>query len=269
MQDGATTVLQVGVEGQAGDQFTGSTGNFAYVQGGGHSNVGLEIATGNSSTKRLTIDTSGHIIPGADGTYNIGSNGTRFANVYADNLYGTLNGGTMTSALTIDVNGTDDGETTLLTLDNYINDIGLEYTWIDFTFRDSNTNATPQVKIGAQAQDPNGSQTQEGTADFVVQCGVDGDATSNTMTEMFRVSHEGHIKSRDHRPQANNTYDLGTSSTRWRNVYTNDLNLSNEGSSNDVDGTWGSYIIQEGEDDLFLINKRSGKKYKFNLTEVS
>ncbi len=56
---------------------------------------------------------------------------------------------------------------------------------------------------------------------------------------------------------------------RWRNIYTNDLNLSNEGSSNDFDGTWGDYTIQEGESDLFLINNRNGKKYKFNLTEVS
>ena len=70
-------------------------------------------------------------------------------------------------------------------------------------------------------------------------------------------------------PSANNSYDLGTSSYRWRNIYTNDLNLSNEGSSNDVDGTWGSYTIQEGAEDLFLINKRNGKKYKFNLTEVN
>ena len=58
-------------------------------------------------------------------------------------------------------------------------------------------------------------------------------------------------------PTANNTYDLGTSSLRWRNIYTNDLNLSNEGSKNDVDGTWGNYTIQEGESDLFLINKLS------------
>ena len=70
-------------------------------------------------------------------------------------------------------------------------------------------------------------------------------------------------------PLANNTYALGTSSLRWSNVFTNDLNLSNEGSSNDIDGTWGSYTIQEGAEDLFLINKRNGKKYKFNLTEVS
>ena len=83
-------------------------------------------------------------------------------------------------------------------------------------------------------------------------------------TNRVIVENDGHL-----RPAANNTYDLGQSSTRWRNVYTNDLNLSNEGSSNDVDGTWGDWTIQEGESDLFLKNNRSGKKYKFNLTEVS
>ena len=69
-------------------------------------------------------------------------------------------------------------------------------------------------------------------------------------------------------PAADNVHDLGSSSKRWANIYTGDLNLSNEGSANDVDGTWGQYTIQEGEDDLFLINRRTGKKYKFNLTEV-
>ena len=64
----------------------------------------------------------------------------------------------------------------------------------------------------------------------------------------------------DFRPTHNNQSDLGTASYRWRNVYTNDLNLSNEGSSNDMDGTWGDWTIQEGESDLFLKNNRSGKK---------
>ena len=71
------------------------------------------------------------------------------------------------------------------------------------------------------------------------------------------------------RPLSNNSYDLGQSSLRWRNIYTNDLNLSNEGSTNSVDNTWGNYTIQEGESDLYLINNRNGKKYKFNLTEVN
>ena len=78
------------------------------------------------------------------------------------------------------------------------------------------------------------------------------------------LNQQGHLL-----PAVNNTKDLGSTSLRWRNIYTNDLNLSNEGSSNDVDGTWGSYTIQEGAEDLFLVNKRNGKKYKFNLTEVS
>ena len=82
-------------------------------------------------------------------------------------------------------------------------------------------------------------------------------------TERLRITSDGHIL-----PGADNTQDLGSSSKRFRNIYTGDLNLSNEGSANDVDGTWGQYTIQEGEDDLFLINRRTGKKYKFNLTEV-
>ena len=70
-------------------------------------------------------------------------------------------------------------------------------------------------------------------------------------------------------PMSNNAYDIGTTSNRVRNLYTMDLQLSNKDSKNDVDGTWGDFTIQEGESDLFLINNRSGKKYKFNLTEVS
>ena len=85
---------------------------------------------------------------------------------------------------------------------------------------------------------------------------------SDTSRAMFTT--DGHFI-----PYANDTYDLGSTPSRWRNIYTTDLQLSNEGKTNDVDGTWGDYTIQEGESDLFLINNRSGKKYKFNLTEVS
>jgi hypothetical protein len=69
-------------------------------------------------------------------------------------------------------------------------------------------------------------------------------------------------------PDIDATRDLGSPSLRWANIYSADLNLSNEGSANDIDGTWGSYTIQEGEDDLYLINRRSGKRYKFLLQEV-
>ena len=69
-------------------------------------------------------------------------------------------------------------------------------------------------------------------------------------------------------PGANSTYDLGTSSTRWRNIYTNDLNLSNEGSTNSIDNTWGDWTLQEGESDVYMINNRSGKKFKIKMEEV-
>ena len=70
-------------------------------------------------------------------------------------------------------------------------------------------------------------------------------------------------------PLTDNTYDVGSFTKRWRNIYTTDLNLSNEGKQNDVDGSWGKWTIQEGEDDLFIINRRNGKKYRFGLTEVN
>ena len=69
-------------------------------------------------------------------------------------------------------------------------------------------------------------------------------------------------------PMANNSYDIGSSSYRVRNLYTNDLNLSNEGGSNDVDGTWGDWTLQEGESDVYMINNRTGKKYAMMLREV-
>ena len=89
-------------------------------------------------------------------------------------------------------------------------------------------------------------------------------SSSGGLTGRCRITGAGHFE-----PMSNNSYDLGGAGNRWRNIYTNDLNLSNEGSTNDVDGTWGNYTIQEGENDLYLINRRNGKKYKFNLTEVN
>ncbi len=94
--------------------------------------------------------------------------------------------------------------------------------------------------------------------------GSNGFVWKNNTTEQWIMEAGGTL-----RPITNNTYDLGGSSHRIRNLYTADLQMSNEGSANEVDGTWGNYTIQEGENDLFLINRRNGKKYKFNLTEVA
>jgi hypothetical protein len=72
-------------------------------------------------------------------------------------------------------------------------------------------------------------------------------------------------------PVTDNTYDLGTSVLRWRNVYTTDLHLSNEGKpeGNEVDGTTGNWTIQEGDENLYILNNKTGKKYKFALEEIT
>ena len=71
-------------------------------------------------------------------------------------------------------------------------------------------------------------------------------------------------------PAANTTYDLGSASLRWANIYTGDLHLSNEGrdSGNMVDGTKGNWTLQEGQTDLYLINNITGKKYRFAIEEI-
>jgi hypothetical protein len=48
-----------------------------------------------------------------------------------------------------------------------------------------------------------------------------------------------------------------------------DLELSNEAKGgNDVDGTWGDWTLQEGENDIFMINNRTGKKFKIKMETV-
>jgi hypothetical protein len=71
-------------------------------------------------------------------------------------------------------------------------------------------------------------------------------------------------------PGANDTYDLGAVANVWRNIYTGDLHLSNEAKEegNAVDGTKGNWTIQEGAEHLYILNNKSGKKYRFKLEEM-
>jgi hypothetical protein len=71
-------------------------------------------------------------------------------------------------------------------------------------------------------------------------------------------------------PLTNDTQNLGSATAAWANIYTNDLHLCNETkvNGNDVDGTTGNWTIQEGADDLYIINNKTGKKYAFALREI-
>ena len=105
--------------------------------------------------------------------------------------------------------------------------------------------------------------TATGTDAQNAEANLTFDGSTLTVTGAAAVA--GHIT-----PGANDTYDLGGAGNVWRNLYTGDLHLSNEAKTegNAVDGTKGNWTIQEGSEDLYILNNKSGKKYKFKLEEI-
>ena len=110
--------------------------------------------------------------------------------------------------------------------------------------------------------DGSGSGLDADTLDGITSANFLRSNTSDTFSGTLTMS--GNII-----PNANGTRNLGSSSTRWANVYSSDLDLSNEAKGpNSIDGTWGSYLIEEGEEHLYITNRRSGKKFRFLMEEV-
>ncbi len=93
----------------------------------------------------------------------------------------------------------------------------------------------------------------------------DGTNIVEGLSSVGAVTATGHVL-----PGANDTYDLGAVGNVWRNIYTGDLHLSNKfkEKGNIVDGTKGNWTLQEGKDDIFIINNISGEKFKINLSKI-
>ena len=244
-------------------------------QAGGGASVGISFMTNSSGRWKMTGD--GHFIPSAVGSYDIGSASAEIGHVFVADSKNIHLGNAQDLVLK------HNGSNSFIT-----NSTGGLYIRSDLLGLEDQTNG--HSYLGAQADGAvtirydNSVKLQTTSAGVSVtgQLVASSAITANSYLQ-GNTSNGGFLfysdssaskgvilDTNDHlRPTNNNAQDLGTSSYRWANVYTNDLNLSNEGGSNDVDGTWGSYTIQEGAEDLFLVNKRNGKKYKFNLTEVS
>ncbi|MHC5839987.1 hypothetical protein ACYTYC_09265, partial [Streptococcus pyogenes] len=86
-----------------------------------------------------------------------------------------------------------------------------------------------------------------GTKDFFIY-------NSALANHVLKIDTSGHLV-----PGTTNTHDLGSTTARWRNIYTQDLHLSNG---------IGDYTVIEGEENLYLVNNKSGKSFKFALIEV-
>ena len=114
----------------------------------------------------------------------------------------------------------------------------------------------------------NASNLDSGT---VASARVSGSYTGITAVgTLTSLTTSGNVTSDHVLPNASDTYDLGASGNVWRNVYTGDLHLSNEGKEegNAIDGTKGNWTIQEGEEHLYILNNKSGKKFRFKLEEM-
>ena len=123
---------------------------------------------------------------------------------------------------------------------------------------------------GASSGNIDFAPTYDSPAQLVYQCTSHGGMVGNIYirgasganTNVGVSTFSGNIV-----PSANDTYDLGATGTRWANAYVNDMHFSNKGSSNSVDGTWGDWTLQEGENKIFMINNRTGKKYSLKMEE--
>ena len=251
----------------------GNTSNQIYIKGKANTNsivvhgngaVELYDQSSGSAVKRLETTSSGVTVTGT-------LTATTFSGSVS-NISGAITGDANNRVLVSDGDGTVTAEADLTYTSNRLTSRHTASGTTYPIFLQNRTNGDSRVGIQMIAT---GSDISDGQFAAIEARGPQAGNTRHqlyfktcvsggTPTDRFYVDSDGHVL-----PAANNTYDLGDASSRWRNVYTNDLNLSNEGSKNDVVGTWGNYTIQEGESDLFLINNRSGKKYKFNLTEVS
>jgi hypothetical protein len=125
--------------------------------------------------------------------------------------------------------------------------------------------ANPSIVAAIQFERQITASGASSGGNIVFRTGFNGTTSHTGISKTLELTYEGHLL-----PGANNQYDLGSTAKGWRNVYMNDLNLSNmNGDTNDVDGTQGSWTIQEGKDDLYIINRLNGKKFKIKMEEIS
>ena len=231
----------------------GIAGTLTYEDVTNVDSVGIITArTGVIVGSGVTLNATGVIATGVVTATSFSGSGANLTGISAGtSLSGSTNNQVTTvtgaNAIQGESNLTFDGST--LTVNAFIESIG---------------NSGRGAKLGniAIGYSPNNNtvQTLSNGSNLHLQYSVNGNVLAN--------EGGGDLRTADIIPHTNNSASLGTNAIRWANIHTNDLNLSNEGNANDVDGTWGNYTIQEGESDLFLINRRNGKRYKFNLTEI-
>ena len=251
-----TTANASGIVTATGGFVGNVTGNLTGNVTGAASQITVtdESTVSNCNVIYASGGPTGNLQPrsGTNLTFN-SSNGTLFATKFSGDgsLLTSLPASQLTGTVAVGVDGSNltnlNAATVALTATN-TTDAGHFITFVDTATGSENVRTDTDFMYNP------------GTNTLTVGA-ISGNATGLTGNPNITV---GNIM-----PAADDTHDIGSSTLRFKNVHSMDLHLNNEGSSNSVDGTWGNWTLQEGEKDLFLLNNRSGKKYKFNLTEVS
>ncbi len=232
----------------------------------------------NIGANALTVGTSMYVV--ANGNVGIGNN----APAHYLSVYNTLAVGTQPGGSDLTVIGGGNGIGSYIEYRYSNGSINSKITGNNDSYLNAfigkvgigTTAPTSKLTIGRDDTSQEGGQVDLCRAiDNASAWGIDvyGNTSATSLrildyagsVERLRVQSNGHVW-----PGSNGLQDLGSPTLSWRNIYTNDLHLSNESHEigNSVDGSKGSWTIQEGADYLYILNNKNGKKYKFILEEI-
>ena len=245
--------------GDAASTLATSAGNITIDAQGSDTDIIFKGTDGGADTTFLTID-------GSDAGTLIANHNLELGTDSSEILFGSDNEVKIIhnadKGLILKHTATADDKPVILTLQTGETDMAANDVIgkIEFQAPDEGTGTDAilvSAAIQARADGDHSSSSNATSLDFMT-------GASEAAAKKMSLTSAGHLL-----PASDDAQDLGSGSLQWRDIYTGDINLNNTKTrDNEVDGTRGSWTIQEGDDNLFILNRLNGKKYKFNLTEV-
>ena len=245
--------------GDAAVTIATSAGNITVDAQGNDTDIIFKGTDGSSDTTFLTID-------GSDAGTLIANHNLELGTDSSEVLFGADNEVKVIhnadKGLILKHTATADDKPVILTLQTGETDLAANDVIgkIEFQAPDEGTGTDAilvSAAIQARAEGDHSSSSNATSLDFMT-------GASEAAAKKMSLTSAGHLL-----PASDDAQDLGSGSLQWRDIYTGDINLNNTKTrDNEVDGTRGSWTIQEGDNNLFILNRLNGKKYKFNLTEV-
>jgi hypothetical protein len=245
--------------GDAASTLATSAGNITIDAQGSDTDIIFKGTDGGADTTFLTID-------GSDAGTLIANHNLELGTDSSEILFGSDNEVKIIhnadKGLILKHTATADDKPVILTLQTGETDMAANDVIgkIEFQAPDEGTGTDAilvSAAIQARAEGDHSSSSNATSLDFMT-------GASEAAAKKMSLTSAGHLL-----PASDDAQDLGSGSLQWRDIYTGDINLNNTKTrDNEVDGTRGSWTIQEGDDNLFILNRLNGKKYKFNLTEI-